>query len=67
MRKLATIREISNIRPTVQTRLLEKGRSWVAYAEDYGAFHTSTVVDIVDNGDDLCIETANTKYFLKKL
>ena len=52
---------------SVQTRLLEKGQPWVAYAEDYGAFHTSTVVDIVDNGDDLCIETANTKYFLKKL
>lgn len=52
---------------TVQTRLLERGRGWVAYAEDYGTFHTSAVINIVDNGCDLCIETVNTKYFLKKL
>lgn len=67
IKKASDLQSLSLFLNDLWLRLLEKGMSWVAYAEDYGAFHTSTVVDIVDNGDDLCIETANTKYFLKKL
>ena len=51
---------------TVQTRLLEIGKPWVAYAEEYGTFHTSTVTDIIEKDNKLYIETANTKYFLEK-
>lgn len=52
---------------TIKMKLCVVGKSMVFYTEEYGSFHTSTVVKITKSGDKMIVETGNSIYHLLKL
>ena len=51
----------------IKMKLCVVGKSMVFYTEEYGSFHTSTVVKITESGDKMIVETGNSIYHFLKL
>ena len=52
---------------TIKMKLCVVGKNMVFYTEEYGSFHTSTVVKITKSGDKMIVETGNSIYHFLKL